>query len=308
MNKYIYEGANQLLKTTQKLNTQKNNFLSKKLSDQRKQLICEEKSQKNLLLKRLNMIRQNIIQAQEKASSQAKILFKHNMQKIGFKNQIKTQKMYFDLFESKNLKTNKKKFKFSSDTQNITQFINSQIRSNRTISNPFQSHRKTNEKKNLSTLPRLSSIKLYMGKIKHSGSMLSQKKSNSPIQNTPSRILKDNLSFQSKELVKQNAVNFIKSHVNASNLIPFSVSYEQTRRQSLDFLDYLKSLPYICHFFLSRIQAKEVPINVKPTGVKKLYDLRKVHEILNSLQDTKKIDRSKGLCEMYDENLNLIGN
>ena len=116
------------------------------------------------------------------------------------------------------------------------------------------------------------------------------------------------MNFQCKELNKKNALNFIKSHVNASNLIPFSVSYEISKRQSLEFLEYLKSLPYVCHFFLSRIQAKEVPINVKSAGVKKLYDLRKVHEILNSLQDVKKIDRSRGLCEMYDENLNLIRN
>jgi hypothetical protein len=311
MNKYVFDGANQLLKTTQKHNVQKNNFLSKKLNDQRKQLICEEQSRKNLLLKKLNMIRQNIIKAQQKASSQARIAFKHNMQKIGFKNQIKTQKMYFDLFESNSMKNvQKKKFNFNSNTQNLTQFINDKIKSSkRSITTPFQSNRKkSNKSKKLSALPRLNSIKLYMGQLRQSGSMLSHKKSASYLLSNPSRTIANDLTLQSKKSMKQNIVKFIKSHVNASNLISFSVSYELHKRQSLKFLHYLKSLPNICHFFLSRIHAKEVPVNVNIRGVKKLYDLRKVHEILNSLQNTKKIDRSKGLCQMYDENLNLIQN
>ena len=222
----------------------------KKLADQRSQLLCEENSRRMLLLKKLSMIRQNIVKAQEQASSQAKLLHKQNQQRIGFKTQIKTQKMYFDLFNQRQdpAKSGLK------GTQNLTLFVRKHF-----SSNLFQSNFQRN----------FQSIKSQSG------------------------------------VSKKDTLVFIKSHVNSSCLVPFSVSYEGSRRQQLDFLAFLKSLPFVCHFFLSRIQAREVPVNVLNRKTNKLHDLRKVHEILHSLEGKKQGFTNWDLCQMYDHNLNL---
>ena len=307
MNQHIITGANKLLRTTEKENAQKSNFLCKKLEDQRKQLICEENARRFLLIKRLNMLRQNIVKAQEKASSQARLLHEYNLQKVGFKNQIKTQKMYFDLFEGGQ---STRGFQFSLQKQSLGHHIRSRINeSRRKKSRTFRMQNKTAEKgKKKLQLPQVNSLQVQTAKLRTLASKIINRRSFSKRPTQRSKTSSSGLMAQCKMQSRQDALSFIKSHVNSSDLVPFSVTYQAERRRSLAFLRYLKSLPYVCQYFLSRIQAKEVPVNVVNRGAKQLYDLRKVHEILSTLRDKKQIDRSKGLCEMYDDNLNLLVN
>ena len=108
-----------------------------------------------------------------------------------------------------------------------------------------------------------------------------------------------------KKTIKLNT-KFIKSHINAKKLIQFSVTYDKCKRINLEFLNFLKNLPFVCNFFLSKIQAKQMAINVVDRGSGKLNDLKKVHEILNTLEQSKTKKKMKGLCELYDDNLNLV--
>jgi hypothetical protein len=306
MNREIMKGAFQLMHTTNKENGQLSNFLTRKLDDQRDQLVCKEISKRNMLIRKLNMIRQNIIKAQEKASCQAKILHEYNLQKIGCKNQIKTQKMYFDIFKedpNKKAKTNRKTF--SSRNKNLMKFIETQIKGSRSIT---YSNRVTRRK---SKLLETNSIKLPRLNFQKSRTvdrrdkkMYSNRTISHNLPSLKSKVFSMTPSQNSK--IRKEAMFFIKSQVNSSNLIPFSISYEGKKRQSIKFLKYLKSLPYVCHYYLSQIQIRELPVNVISIGKKKLNDLRKVHEMLNSLKEKKQVKKSKGLCEMYDENLNLI--
>ena len=109
---------------------------------------------------------------------------------------------------------------------------------------------------------------------------------------------------------RRKANQFIKNHVSSKNMIPFSVSYENQKRHSVAFLSFLKSLPNICQYYLSRINERNLPVNVKEISVTPLYDLKKIHEIFTSFSKaSRKRSRTEvGLCEMYDENLNLITN
>lgn len=313
MNKEVMKGALQMMHTTNKENTRLTNFLSKKLNDQKDQLICKEVSRRNMIIRKLNMIRQNIKKAQEKASGQAKILHENNLQRIGCKSQIKTQKMYFDLFKVKTKKEKPKNNKsFASGRQNLLNFIQSQLKSSRAF---IQTDRKKmdsteiGQQKSMNTtqLPRLNfqQTKSFSNKIrgtKRETNLLSQRTLFLPTLH--SRLFGQSSREMAKN--KKEATMFVKSHVNSSSLIPYSVSYENEKRGCIKFLRFLKSLPYVCHYYLSQIQVTELPVNVVSLGTKKLYDLRKVHEMLNSLDEKNQGTTSRGLCEMYDDNLNLI--
>ena len=125
-------GLNQAWKMLQK--AEKENFfkektLEKKLIDQKQELIKEERKKKYLLLKRLNMIEKTIRKTQEKAATQAQILNHRNSSRTGFKNQIKTQKMYFDLFNGiiGKKKSAKKVVKVKGNAEIVANYVKFQL-------------------------------------------------------------------------------------------------------------------------------------------------------------------------------------
>ena len=110
--------------------------------------------------------------------------------------------------------------------------------------------------------------------------------------------------FTNDQLALTN--NFIKSHVDSKKLIRFSVTAEKSSRDTVEFLTFLKSLPYVCNFYLSRIQHQDLPVNIKDRGRTKISDLKTVHETLNSLEASKRRQNVHKICEMYDDNLNPL--
>lgn len=120
-------GAWKIMQHANSKNIQNTELLREKLEDQKQALICEEHQKREMMIKRLCIIKQNVVKTQNKAASQAKLIHKFNMQKIGCKNQTQTQKMYMDLFQNtsnKNLSTENSIFL---GTKNLTKYIKENV-------------------------------------------------------------------------------------------------------------------------------------------------------------------------------------
>ena len=283
----------QMMGKAQKENLGQTRFLDEKLKDQRSRLICEEKKKKNLLLKRLNMIKQNIRKEQEKASSQARLISKFNEQKIKVKAQNKTQKMYYQLFNRRPSQTPQKgQRRLLLRSQNLTKYISRFIE-------------KSVSQKRLKAVDAGKASKLKRGSCKNTRQNEPKSGKFEAMGPMPELVSFPGSMMESTLPSKKETQRFVDSHVNSRKLIPFSMTFDSKSRGSLGFLDFLKSLPNVSHFFLSRIQERETPVNVVDRGARKLYDLRKVHQILNQL-DVVKTNFRGDLCGLYDDHLNLI--
>jgi hypothetical protein len=253
--------------------------LNYKMEDQEKKFRIDKSSKKNRLSKQLKMIETIILNTQKKAAVQAKIIHNNSKRNTVIKNQMKVQNMYHKLFRDHKQSTDND---FESNLNPVRSYILENAQS-------FQ-------------------------RSYHKRSELGRRKSLDLIQNQPTNNnFKPSLSTTKfpKMLLKDGSAlalthKFRKNLVNAKKIIVFSVSYDSHRRQSVEYLKFLRDLPHVTNFFLTKIHNKNLAVNVDRKKYTKLNDLQKIYEILN------KFDVSKGnskkvqnICELYDNNLNL---
>ena len=137
MDKKGLDEAWKLMQKAEKENSIRTGQLKKKMKDEKQQLLAQENQKQNLLQKKLNMIEKNIRKTQEMAATQAHILNLRNQQQTGFKTQIKTQKMYFELFNKKNSRSRKnqshKPTRIKNDTTIVGDYLKYQIANQKTF-------------------------------------------------------------------------------------------------------------------------------------------------------------------------------
>lgn len=92
----------QMMKKAEKENDKRQTHLSKKMWDEKQEMLRKEFQRRQLMLKKFNMVERKIRKIQEKAATQAAILHKKNERQIDVKCKIAEQKMYFQLFHPSN--------------------------------------------------------------------------------------------------------------------------------------------------------------------------------------------------------------